>query len=156
MSLSSLFMNWGIQLTVDSCWLNHWKKLVPDPKRDSWNFCQTEGPLNDFHFEPLKVNKMTSSKIYISSHGEATSLPRNIKFRHQVNLIQRVLLGTPPQEVPMSLPHIHVTLTNLFIYSHRGYCYQILGRKNKYLIQDHKGTFILGVERHYLLITWFW
>ena len=43
-----------------------------------------------------------------------------------MNLIQRVLLGTLPQEV-MSLPDNQVTLTNLFISSQlqRGYCYQI-------------------------------
>ena len=40
--------------------------------------------------------------LYISSHQEA----RNIKFGQQVNLIQRALLGTPPQEVLMSLTHI--------------------------------------------------
>ena len=63
--------------------------------------------------------------LYIFSHGEA----RNIKFGQQVNLIQMVLLGTLLQEVLTSLPHIHVTLTNLFICSHRGYCYQILAVK---------------------------
>ena len=47
--------------------------------------------------------------LYISSHGEA----RNIKLVQQVNLIQRVQLGTPHQEVVTSLPHNHVTLTNL-------------------------------------------
>ena len=40
--------------------------------------------------------------LYISSHQEA----RNIKFGQQVNLIQRALLGTQPQEVLMSLTHI--------------------------------------------------
>ena len=43
---------------------------------------------------------MTSLKI--SSVGEAT----NIKFGLKVNLIQMVLLGTPPHEVDTSLPHI--------------------------------------------------
>ena len=42
------------------------------------------------NFELLKVSKTTSLKIY--SHGEAKS----IKFGHQVNLIQRVPLGTLP------------------------------------------------------------
>ena len=64
------------------------------------------------NFELLKVRKITSLKIYmISSHGEA----RNIKFGQQVNLIQRVPLGTPPQEVLMSLPHNQMTLTNLYL-----------------------------------------
>ena len=48
--------------------------------------------------------------LYISSHGYA----RSIKSGWQVNLIQRVPLGTLP----------HNTLT-LFISNHRSYCYQI-------------------------------
>ena len=58
---------------------------------------------------------MASLLNYISSNGEA----RNIKFRQQVNLIQRDQLGTLPQEVVMLLPHNPVTLTNLFISSYR-------------------------------------
>ena len=46
-------------------------------------------------------------------HGEA----RNIKFGHQVNLIQRVQLGPLPQKVVASLPHNS--------HLQRGYCYQI-------------------------------
>ena len=57
---------------------------------------------------------MTNLKIYISSHEEA----RNIEFGQQVNIIETVPLGTPPQEVVMSLAHNHVT--NLFISSYRG------------------------------------
>ena len=52
--------------------------------------------------------------LYISSHGEA----RNIKFGQQVNIIERVTLGTPSQEVVMSLAHNHVA--NLFMSSYRG------------------------------------
>ena len=62
----------------------------------------------------FKVSKMTSLKIFISSHGEA----RNIKFGHQINIIERVPLGTLPQAVVMSLAHNH--LTNLFILNYRG------------------------------------
>ena len=66
-------------------------------------------------FELLNVSKMTSLRIYISPiYGEA----RNIKFGQQVNIIERVPLGTPPQVVVMSLAHNHVT--NLFISSYRG------------------------------------
>ena len=50
--------------------------------------------------------------LYISSHGKA----RNMKFGQQVNLIQRVQLGTLPQEVLMSLPHTNIFSTNLFIF----------------------------------------
>ena len=66
------------------------------------------------NFELLKVSKMTSLKIYIyiSSHEEA----RNIKFGHQINIIERVPLGT--QAVVMSLAHNH--LTNLFISNYSG------------------------------------
>ena len=46
--------------------------------------------------------------LYISIHEKA----KNIKFGQQ---IQRVLSGNSLQEVLKSLPHIHVTLTNLFI-----------------------------------------
>ena len=52
-------------------------------------------------------------KLYISSHGEA----RNIKFGQQVNIIERVPLGTPPQAVVMTIAHNHVI--NLFISSYR-------------------------------------
>ena len=52
--------------------------------------------------------------LYISSHREA----RKIKFGKLVNLIQRVRLGTLPQEVMMALSHNYVT--NLFISSYRG------------------------------------
>ena len=54
--------------------------------------------------------------LYISSHRKTT----NIQFGLPVNLIQRVPLGTPHQEVVTSLPHSHLTLTNLFISSYRG------------------------------------
>ena len=55
--------------------------------------------------------------LYISSHGQA----RNSKLGQQLNLIQRVLpQGTPCQEIVTSLPHNHVTLTNLFTSSYRG------------------------------------
>ena len=52
----------------------------------------------------------------VSSHGKA----RNIKFRHQVNFIQRVQLSPLPKEVVTSLPQNHMTLTNLFISSYSG------------------------------------
>ena len=66
------------------------------------------------NFELWKVSKMTSLKRAI-----------NTKFRQQVNLIQRVLLNTLPQVVLVLLPPNHITLTIVFISSHRYYCYQI-------------------------------
>ena len=52
-----------------------------------------------------------------------------MKFGQQAHLIQRVPLRIPPQELVMALPHNHMTLTNLFISSYWGYCYQIWGVK---------------------------
>ena len=52
--------------------------------------------------------------MYIFRHREA----RNIKFGHQINIIERVPLGTLPQAVLMLLAHNH--LTNLFISNYRG------------------------------------
>ena len=43
--------------------------------------------------------------LYISSHGEA----RNIKFGQQVNIIEKVPLGTPAQVVVMTVAHNHMT-----------------------------------------------
>ena len=68
------------------------------------------------NFELLKVNKMTSLQIYISSHEEG----RNIKFGEQINFIMRVRMGTPPQEEVTSSPPNHMTLRNLLISSYRG------------------------------------
>ena len=48
-----------------------------------------------------------------------------IKFRQQVNLIQRVPLGTPPQEIVMSLPHNHADFDKCLSLVIEGYCYQI-------------------------------
>ena len=50
----------------------------------------------------------------ISSHREA----RDIKFGHQINIIERVSLGPLPQAVVISLAHNY--LKNLFILSCRG------------------------------------
>ena len=63
----------------------------------------------NINFELFKVSKMTSLKIYFSSHGE----DRNIKFGHVINMIERVPLDTPPQLVVMSLAYQHLTV--LFI-----------------------------------------
>ena len=77
------------------------KKTVTCPKQakgtKSVDFDLPKVNKININFELLKVSKMTSLRIYISSHGEA----RNIKFGHLIN-IQRVSLGTLPQEVVMS------------------------------------------------------
>ena len=81
------------------------------------------------NFKLLKVSKMTSLKInIISSHGEA----RNIKFGQQVCLIQKVPLGTPPQEVLMSSLVTGATVI------------KNLGSKNNSLIEVHRDFFVKG------------
>ena len=65
-----------------------------------------------------KLQNDRFENLYISSHEEA----RNIEFGQQINITERVPLGTP-QVVVMSLAQNHVT--NLFISSYRGCCYQI-------------------------------
>ena len=66
---------------------------------------------------PKGTNRVNSDLPKVSktiSHRET----RNIKFRQQVNIIERVPSGTPPQAVVMTLAHNHVT--DLFISSCRG------------------------------------
>ena len=65
----------------------------------------------------LKVSKMTSLKICMSPSSKKLE---TLNFGLQVNLIQKVSLGTLPQDVVTSLTHKYVTLANLFIYSYRG------------------------------------
>ena len=78
------------------------------------------------NFELLSVSKMSNLRIHMSP-GMGKLKVLNLNSR--VNLIQRVLLGTPPEK-ELPLLHIHTTLTNLFISSLRGYCYQILAVKS--------------------------
>ena len=82
---------------------------------------------------------MTSLKTYISPEA------RNIKFGQQVNFIQRVPLGTLPQEVVHSSPHNHVFLTNLFISRYRGLLLSNLGSKKQLLDKSQLGTASVGV-----------
>ena len=98
----------------------HSKTTVTCPKIVKINkkgqFSLTQSQKNEYQFWTAQSQKSDQSEnLYISSQGEA----RNIKFGHQVNLIRRVLLGTPPQEVVMLLTHNHVILTNLFISIYR-------------------------------------
>ena len=65
----------------------------------------------NINFKLLKVTKMASLKVYISSHGEA----RNIRFGQQLNIIERVPWGTLPQAVVKSLAHNHMTKSNSVI-----------------------------------------
>ena len=92
----------------------------------------------NINFELLKFSKMTSLKIYTSSHGKA----RNIKFGLQLNPIQRAPLGTLPQEVVMSLAHNPVT--NLFISITYRLLLPNLGSKNNSLIWVHRALSTVG------------
>ena len=84
-------------------------------KRQS-QFWLAQSLKNDYQFGTAKSQQNEQfENLYISSYGEA----RNITFWQQVNLIQRVSLGTCPQELVTSLPHNYVTLTNIFIPSYR-------------------------------------
>ena len=64
------------------------------------------------NFELLNVRKMSSLRIHISPVMEKLEA---LNLNSRVNLIQRVLLGTLPQKEMTSLPHIHMTLTNLYL-----------------------------------------
>ena len=107
---------------------------MPDPKLGSWIFIKLRGfPLLLWHILP-KISKITVTcpnsvngnkkaqsqqndqfeNLYFSSHKEA----RNMEFSEYVNIFERIPLGTPPQEVVLSLAHNHVTI--FFISSYRG------------------------------------
>ena len=64
------------------------------------------------NFELLSVSKMSNLRIHISPGMEKLKM---LNLNSRLNLIQRVLLGTPSEKELTSLPNIHVTLTNLFI-----------------------------------------
>ena len=68
----------------------------------------------DITFE-LLISKITNLRIYISLVME--KLKTSNLDSKQVNIIERLPLGTPPQAVVMTLAHNHVT--NLFISSYR-------------------------------------
>ena len=92
----------------------------------------------NINLELLKVSKITSSKIYVFSQGEA----RNIKFGQQANIIERVPLGTPPQVVVMTLAHNYMQ-----IYLSRvtkGLLLLNLGSKSNYVIEVDRGLLYWG------------
>ena len=96
-------------------------------------------------FELLKVSKLTSfdqiySNLYIFSHGEA----RNIKSGNQVNLIQRVLLGTLPQEVLKSYL-IFMRLWQISLSLVTGATVIKFGQQKELLDRGTYGTSPLGV-----------
>ena len=86
------FIDRGTQPDLDSCWLSHWKWLVPDPMPGSWNFSQTQGVWIVFRGLtscPNSVKKLwpaQSSKY--KQEGSILTCPELVK------LTQRVLLGT--------------------------------------------------------------
>ena len=70
------------------------------------------------NFVLFKVNKMSSLRRIDISPVMGKLETSNLDSR--VNLIKRILVGTPPQKELASLRQIHVTLGNLFIPSLRG------------------------------------
>ena len=76
----------------------------------------------------FQVIKMTSLKIYISPSIKTLE---TLKFRQQVNHIQKVALGNHPRDVVTSLPHKYVTFANV-----RG--------KNNSLIEVHRALLHYG------------
>ena len=62
------------------------------------------------------MTRFLFEKLYISSSGEA----RNIKFAHQINIIERVPLGTLPQVVVMPLAHNLSKVTDKLLLSNLG------------------------------------
>ena len=108
------FLNFLSDREGFNCFL--WPNVLSKPSKMTETCPKSEKWLSIL--SSLKVAKWPVLKfMYLQSWGS-----------WQVNLIQRVPLGTLPQKVVMSLPHNHVTLTNLFISSYRGYCYQIWSR----------------------------
>ena len=152
---------WLKRPVLVSCWLDHWKWLMPDFMHMVLEFLSNVEGLNRFLLYVLpKLGKITVTcpewtkrtkkselclaqsqqndlfeNLCISIHGEA----RNIKLGHQINIIERVPLGTPPQAVVMSLVHNH--LTNLFISSYRGAAvieFKQLSNLSCYLLQGRR------------------
>ena len=68
----------------------------------------------------------------MSSHREA----RNITFRQQVNITERVPLGTLPLEVVMSLAHNHVQISLSLVT--KGLLLSSLGSKSNSMIEVQK------------------
>ena len=90
-------------------------KSLKEPNRVSFDLPKVSKII--ISLELLKVRKVTSLKIciYLVTEKLETS---NFKFGYQINIIERVILGTLPQMVAMSLAHNYQT--NLFILSYRG------------------------------------
>ena len=115
--LDCFFVAWLTKVSkITVTWLQSGKKerrlslfVLTCPKLAKWTST----------FNCSRTAKWPIWNLYISSHREA----RNIKFGQQVNIIERVSLGTPPRTVLMPLAHNYTT--NLLILSYRGYCYQI-------------------------------
>ena len=75
----------------------------------------------------LEVSKMTSLKFYISPSIKKLE---TLKFGQEVNLIQKVSLGTLPQEVVTSLPHKYLVTEGLLLSN--------VGGKSNFLTEVHR------------------
>ena len=75
----------------------------------------------------LEVSKMTSLKFYISPSIKKLE---TLKFGQEVNLIQKVSLGTLLQEVVTSLPHKYLVTEGLLLSN--------VGGKSNFLTEVHR------------------
>ena len=75
----------------------------------------------------LEVSKMTSLKFCISPSIKKLE---TLKFGQEVNLIQKVSLGTLPQEVVTSLPHKYLVTEGLLLSN--------VGGKSNFLTEVHR------------------
>ena len=92
------------------------------------------------NFEQLKVSKMTSLRIYISSHGET----RNIKFGQQDKSHPKASIGYPNSEgTDISTSYSCDFDKSLYLYS-LGLLLSNLGSKNNSLIEVHWELFHYG------------
>ena len=92
------------------------------------------------NFELLKVSKMTSLRIYISSHGET----RNIKFGQQDKPHPKASIGYSNSEgTDISTSYSCDFDKSLYLYS-LGLLLSNLGSKNNSLIEVHWELFHYG------------
>ena len=135
LSLWSLFINWGIQPVLDSYWL-----FIKQRGGFDWFLQPTVLPRRSKIPDPPKVSKnnpvgsiLSCSKTAKWPVWKSIYLQSRTSYKHQIWTVDKPHLkgsiGSPPQEILMPLPHIHVTSINLFVSSHRGYCYQIWAAK---------------------------
>ena len=91
LSLQSLFINWGTQLFLDSCWLNHWRLFVSDPTSCSWIFCQRKRVCIVFLWHNIlsKISKITVTCLKSQKQTSRVNfgLPKDSKITNNFKLL---------------------------------------------------------------------